>query len=238
MPKTVSNAEIFIERYKELEQAVRSEYNISDYDSISFYLGHKTKYKKYQEDIAYCQKIRNFFAHNGKVPDGVNRDFAVEPNDCMIDFITQLIDDIKNRERCIDVAVRLNEVYWCRMSHNVKTAVRIMREKGFTHVPVLEGGRVVGVFDEFSVINCLSDSENAYLEKELRFSQIKQYISFSARGQSGYTFVPSKMYAEELREIIDTAYSEGRRIRMAFVTANGSPDETLLGIITPWDLIK
>ena len=46
------------------------------------------------------------------------------------------------------------------------------------------------------------------------------------------------MYAEELREIIDTAYSEGRRIRMAFVTANGSPDETLLGIITPWDLIK
>lgn len=46
MPKTLSNAEIFIERYKELEQAVRSEYNISDYDSISFYLGHKTKYKK------------------------------------------------------------------------------------------------------------------------------------------------------------------------------------------------
>ena len=46
------------------------------------------------------------------------------------------------------------------------------------------------------------------------------------------------MYAEELREKIDLAYSEGRRIKMAFVTQNGSKDELLLGIITPWDLIS
>ena len=41
-----SNADIFIEKYKELEQAVRAEYHLSDGDSISYYLGHKTKYKK------------------------------------------------------------------------------------------------------------------------------------------------------------------------------------------------
>lgn len=233
-----TNAEIFIEKYKELEQAVRAEYSLSDGDSISFYLGHKTKYKKYQEDIAYCQKVRNFFAHNGKLPDGVNKSFAIEPNDCMVEFITRLIDNIKNRERCIDVAVRLNEVYWCRMNHNVRTAVRIMAEGGFTHVPVLEGGRVVGVFDELSVIRYLSSSEHNEIDQNLRFSQIKDFITFDKRGLKGFVFVASNLYAEELREMIDIAYSEGRRIKMAFVTAGGKQDETLLGIITPWDLIK
>lgn len=233
-----TNAEIFIEKYKELEQAVRAEYELSDGDSISQCLIHKAKYKKYQEDIAYCQRVRNFFAHNGKLPDGVNKNFAIEPNDCMIDFITRLIDDIKNRERCIDVAVRLNKVYWCRMNHNVRTAIRIMADGGFTHVPVLEGGRVVGVFDELSVIKYLSSSEHSEIDRNLRFSQIKDYITFDKREQKGFVFVPSNMYAEELREMIDTAYSEGRRIKMAFVTANGRQNQTLLGIITPWDLIN
>lgn len=233
-----SNADIFIEKYKELEQAVRAEYHLSDGDSISYYLGHKTKYKKYQEDIAYCQRVRNFFAHNGKVPIGVNPEFAVQPSDSMLEFISRLIDKIKDRDRCIDVAVRLNKVFFCGMNHSVRSAVKIMRENDFTHVPVLEGGRVAGVFDEYSLIRCLTDSDGHSIGSELRFNKIRQQIDITDKIGKGYVFVPSAMYAEELREKIDLAYSEGRRIKMAFVTQNGSKDELLLGIITPWDLIS
>lgn len=233
----MTNAEIYIEKYKELEAAVRAEYNISEHDSISFYLGHKTKYKKYQEDIAYCQKIRNFYAHNGKIPDGVNQSFAIEPNDCMLEFISKLIDDIKSRKKCLEVAVRLNKVYWCKPSHNVRTAIRMMREGGFTHVPILEGGRVVGMFDELSVINYLSDTESGEISPDLKFSQIEKYVLFGSRQQKGFVFISKDTYAEELREQIDLAYANGNRIKMAFVTQNGNPEEQLLGIITPWDLI-
>lgn len=234
----MSNADIYIQKYKELEQAVKAEYGLEDGDSISYYLSNKTKYKTYREDISYCQRVRNFYAHNGKIPDGVNYSFAVEPNDCMIKFITDLTDKIRNREKCIDAAVKTEGVYFCKMSHSVAKAIHIMRERGITHVPILEDGRVIGMFDEYSVINCLSDAELQPVFGELRFSQIKKYVSFESRPSQGYMFIAADRRSDELKDIIDDKYAEGRRIKMAFVTQNGRSDERLLGIITPWDLIS
>ena len=53
-----------------------------------------------------------------------------------------------------------------------------------------------------------------------------------------FVFVKSDSYVEELEDEIQKAFNKGRRIGIAFVTANGKKDESLQGIITPWDIIS
>ena len=51
----MTNAEIFIEKYKQLEEVVRSTYNLKNSDSISFYLSNQNIYQRYGDEIKYCQ---------------------------------------------------------------------------------------------------------------------------------------------------------------------------------------
>ena len=79
----MTNADIFIDKYKQLEEVVRSTYHLKDNDSISFYLSGQVKYQRFKDDIKYCQDVRNLLSHKKKL----NNSFAVEPNKQMIEFI-------------------------------------------------------------------------------------------------------------------------------------------------------
>ena len=72
----MTNSEIFLEKYKQLEETVRSTYNLRNEDSISYYLSRQSKYKRYADDIRYCQDVRNFLSHKKKI----NNSFANTSN--------------------------------------------------------------------------------------------------------------------------------------------------------------
>ena len=169
----MTNADIYISKYKELEAVVRSVYNLSENDSISHYLKNKTEFRKYRDEISYCQEIRNILQHKTTFGNA----YAVEPSNSMIEFIDSLITRIKIRPKCADHSIMLKDIYWCSYSDYVKTAMVNMRKFVFTHIPILEDDRVVGVFDENSIFNYLSDNEIVEVDNQLTFMDIKPYLS-------------------------------------------------------------
>ena len=46
-----------------------------------------------------------------------------------------------------------------------------------------------------------------------------------------------KYYLESVEAVFDEAYAKHIRIRAVFLTEHGKPEEGLLGLITPWELI-
>ncbi len=231
----MSNSELFLEKYKELEKAVRSTYNLREQDSISYYLRERSEYKQYAEDIAYCQKVRNFLCHETKL-DG---DFAIEASDGMIKFIDKLILDIESQPKCSDIQICLCDVYWRFLTDSVKETMAVMRERGFTHVPILDdNGAVIGVFDENSVFTYIADEKIVSIDDGLKFSDIQKHLSIEGREMEEFIFVKADSYVVELERLVENAFLKGRRIELAFVTASGSPKEKLQGIITPFDIIK
>ena len=102
----MTNSEIFLEKYKQLEETVHSTYNLRNEDSISYYLTGQSKYKRYADDIRYCQDVRNLLSHKKKISDS----FAVEPNEKMIQFVDSLINSIKNRPKCSDIQIKFKDV--------------------------------------------------------------------------------------------------------------------------------
>lgn len=230
----MSNAEIFIDKYKQLEEVVRSTYRLKDNDSISFYLSGQIKYQRFKEEIKYCQDVRNLLSHKKKI----NNNFAVEPNDQMIEFIENLIERIKRRTKCADIQVKINNVFWQTIDGNVKDTMSAMRKNLYTHVPILENGVVIGVFDENSIFNYLADEGIIEIDSELSFKSIEKYISLEGREMEAFLFFKNDSYVEELEAEIESYFKKDKRIGITFLTQNGKPKEKLLGIITPWDIIS
>jgi len=229
----MTNTEIFIDKYKNLESVVRSTYDLTYNDSISNFLVGQTKYKRYSEDIRYCQEVRNLLSHKQKI----DNNFAVEPSQQMIDFIDRLIEQIKNRPKCYEIQIGLKDIYFQPLDGKVKEAIQTMREKLYTHVPIIENGVVIGVFDENSIFNYLADNEIVYIENDLSFRQLDKYISLNNREMEEFVFFKATAYVEELESEIEKSFRKNKRIGVAFITPSGKATEQLQGIITPWDII-
>lgn len=115
----------------------------------------------------------------------------------------------------------------------------VMRERGFTHVPILDdNGAVIGVFDENSVFTYIADEKIVSIDDGLKFSDIQKHLSIEGREMEEFIFVKADSYVVELERLVENAFLKGRRIELALVTASGSPKEKLRGIITPFDIIK
>ncbi|MBR3319995.1 CBS domain-containing protein [Candidatus Saccharibacteria bacterium] len=225
------NIEHFIELYKELEAAVRITYKIDKKDSVAHYLTQQDKFSKYKEDILLCSDTRNLIQHGRTV----NNDFIVQPTDQMIKFITSLISKVKNRQKCSDIMIKIGDVYRGSMQGSVSESIDIMKEKAYTHVPILENRKVIGVFDENSLFCFVSDGNS--VSDSLTFESIKKYLGLNNRECEGFLFAKKNEYVDEIEESMNAAFKKQKRIGMVFVTDTGDEDGKLLGILTPWDII-
>ncbi len=229
----MDNAELFLEKYKRLEEVVRSVYRLDVHDSIPYALGSKAKYRRFSSEIKYCQEVRNLLSHKRKV----GGRYPVEPTQPMLNFIDRLIDEVCARPKCSDIMRKMRKLYWQPMDGSVRKAMEVMHLRNFTHVPLLSEGLVVGVFDENSVFNCLTSGSDVRIGGDLTFADIRDSVLLEGRENEEFIFFRADAYAEELEEEFEAAYRRGKRIGIAFITAGGSPDEPLQGIVTPLDIL-
>lgn len=229
-----TNTEVFLDKYKQLEDTVRSVYNLSQNDSIAFYLEKQNQYKNFAEEIRYCRDVRNLLAHKRKI----KQEFAVEPSIYMIEFIDNIIEKVKHRIKCKNIFIDIQHVFWQNIEGNVKSTMQIMRQKLYTHIPILQNGIVTGVFDENSIFNYLAEEELICIEDSLTFKDIEKYLSISDREMEEFIFIDGNCYVDELEVQIERAFHQGKRIGLAFITEGGNEKHKLQGIITPWDIIS
>lgn len=230
----MDNSQLYIEKYKELEAVVRKTYGLPEQDSISYFLKNNGKFNRYYDDISYCQEVRNFMQHKKKI----NNRFAIEPNDAMLTFIEQLINRVENRPQCNDICIKFKDIEWRSLSDSVKATIKVMRQKVYTHIPIIENGVLVGVFDENSLFNYVAENEIIDVDETLTFADIRQYLSIQGREMEEFLFVKATMYVEDLEKEIQKYFARNKRVGIAFLTVNGRAQEPIQGMITPWDIIS
>lgn len=204
----MTNAVIFIDEYKQLEEVVRSAYHLRESDSISFYLSGQAKYQQFKNEIKYCQDLRNLLNHKKKL----KNNFAVEPNQSTLDFIDVLIEQIKNRAKCDDIKINISKVFWQSLDGNVKNAMKKMQENLYTHIPILENGIVRVVFDENSVFNYLAEEEIVDIDEDLNFQKIEKYISLKNREMEEFIFLKVVTMLKSLRMKLTSILNREREL--------------------------
>ena len=230
----MTNADEYIQKFKELEAIVKDTFGLNDWDSVTNFLSKRDEYRPFREEIKYCQEVRNLLQHKQKI----GGEYPVEPSREMINFLQKTIDSLKDRKTCGEIMVPMNRLFYKKTSDSVKGTLGRMTKIPTGHVPVLdENGKVCGVFTAVSFLHIIADKKGEPLGSDYSFADAKNYVSFEHHSSEVYRFVERNLYVDELKDIFEKTYSGGKRLAMVFVTSNGKETGKLLGTISPWDVL-
>lgn len=231
MSKT--NAEIFIEKHKEFEQTISSKYKLKKNDLLIKALDEDTYLNKHRKDFTLLCDIRNLLQHREEI----GGKFPIQPIEEILDLEDEMYQSFINKPKCIDYCIRLSNICYRNIEDKVSETIKEMKEKHYTHIPILENGKVEYVFDENSIFNYLAD-EGIGIDETFKFKDIKNYISLDNNTNEEYKFISKDYTVEKLKGDIEDFKKKGKRLDIAFITEKGKKEEKLLGLVTIWDIVN
>ncbi len=226
--------DIFLDKYKQLENVVKAEFHLSEKDSAMGFLMNRKAFQGMKNELDLCRETRNLLSHNPKVKGS----YAVEPSEKMVQLLDEIINKVQNPLRARDIMVYKNDLYYCGMNDGVREAMKIMNSKSYAHIPIMDNDVVIGVFSENILLSLLVDEKLESIDDNLKFNKISKYLDLNRVGGESYRFIPQNESVSEISEMYKRASDKNDRIGMIFVTHNGKASEKVLGIITAWELAE
>jgi len=214
--------EEFKRKYSELEQWATDE----GYEDVADLERHCTK-RSISDELYFYRRIRNFLTHNPKakerltLTDAFYKDFDELCNYFMADIT--------------DVAIPAKDIFRREMTDTLGPTIRIMKERVFTHAPVMMNRKVWGVFSENTLFELAEKEEFAKYDSNTRFMDLAPYITNFSKS-SVYDFIGRGATLEQVKEKFSKAAKEGRKLEVVFITTTGTKDGDLTGMVTIWDL--
>lgn len=234
MEQVKSVTELFLDKYKQLESEIQHQYKGKgkDKDTEIVFIENKPEFRIYRDGLKWCREIRNLLTHNPKVKNA----FPIEPSQEMIDLLDELILKVRSRKTCRQVGTPFSKMYCRTIVDSVVETIEEMRRNAFTYIPIMDGKKVIGIFDENSLFCYVADNGIVDLEN-LTFEDIKEYIGLDGREMEVFTFHDKGTYIDELQEEFHRQFEDNKRVGVAFITENGKRGEAVTHMLTAWDVI-
>ncbi len=230
-----SQTEKFLQLYKQLEFEGRRIYfpNSKENESIIGRLFTVPQLKKFKEDLDYCRVVRNFLTHNPKVG-GV---YPIIPSYEMIKLLEKCLNVISNPPKALDFAVPIERIYTASPDSKLSEVVKVMNSFTYTHIPIIDGERLIGVFSENTVFTYMCYENSITINEDTEIRQFQKYIPLDEHLNEYFAFLPETAYLYEVQELFK--YTPGRKklLTVIYITKNGKRDEEIIAMITPWDLL-
>lgn len=224
--------EEFLDKYKQMENIVRNEYNLGDNDSIVNFLINSKEFKHIENELDLCRDTRNLLSHNPKI----NGEYLVYPSEEMIKLLDEVIQKVTKPLKASNVMVKKSELCFKSMQDKVKDAMITMKEHSYKYIPILEDGVLVGMFSAKTILDIMTSEGVDSFKDDATFESISKYIAIENVSSKTFAFVGNSTPLCEVKDIFKEDVEHKERINIIFVTQHGKSDEKLLGIITAWEI--
>ena len=169
--------------------------------------------------------LRNVFAH-------ADRDkYIADVNDLAFAEINKIIGLLDNPPKAIDVFKR--DVFVACLNDDMGVVLRNMKDNLYTHIPVYDNGKFIGILSETTILEWLVENINeggeAYFAKQKVDNVNRKYLHPKT---NQCVFIKESTSIFEIDKMFeDTIYGQNR-LGVILITKNGTKDENPLGIIT------
>ena len=231
----MNKSEEFIQLYKTLEDLLEAKYRAEGKDVSSCvyqFLCDKDS-MPFRIKLDLCRQVRNLLSHSADV-DGVSPVTPAEPLiECLKDVIAYLKKPILASSRGTGIqrllkAVSTDRIVWLSKK---------MEEKGYSHVPVLEKGKVIGVFSVSTFFSLAKDEQLSKITDQTTIGDILPYISVSGHTMERFLFAGKDDTILKIRTLFSQRKAGEKRVAGVFVTNDGTDKSNLVSYITPWDVM-
>lgn len=233
-----SNAEKFIVIYNELDRYMRTyldeDDRIGHTDLIKRMAKRNKVFAKNRDDLILFARLRNSIIHN---PYNREIDPIAEPHDKILDKYKEIRDRVLNPPVALDtIAVKGKDIYSVTMNEFAFDVMNVMRDNNYTHVPVVDGDFIIGVFSESTVFSYMVANEGSPINRNTKIDDFREFIPLDKHVSEFFTFVHKDALVVEIEEIFQRKFNGKKRLSVIFITETGKVKEKILGLITPWDV--
>jgi hypothetical protein len=226
----------FLDLYNKLEQLLkgRGSYYNDRYESPVLRYQNSAEGKRYREEIETIRAVRNLLVH---VPlmDGTN---PVTPSPSLNEKLREIVNSVQNSKTAIDLSTWAEHLITATLDSNVYDVMRTMESKGFSHVPVMNHDRMMGVFSKGTFFTYTISKGFTSLSPDITLAAMRDLLPVRNHSSEYYEFAAEDTSKEEIVQRFDVSYKRNRsRLAAIFVTRDGNPNQELLGMITPWDVL-
>lgn len=230
LDKVDNKAEKFLERYRETEEWVINNLNIAEIKELESI----SKYKSLKSRLTFCRNLRNLLSHQDWSKGGEDLIIVTDQAVKMVNSIYYTLNPFTLKR----VAIPMNRIFSASFSDSVLKTMQVMNDNDYSFVPILENGIVKGVFSAKALMKFISENSNKYNLDSLIFNQIKNYITVNVHEHSKIGFISLDHTLEDAEMKFSGNKFNNNRLDLLLITENGQPDNKLVGILTPSDLLR
>lgn len=230
-----NRTEEFLDLYKQLEQALKMNFYADSgrYESVVARFENSRACGDMQDELRAIRDIRNLLQHNPKI----NNRYIIEPSEDVMNSLRKVLHMAADPKLAIDYGLKEHQIYKASLSSGLMQVLKVMQERGFSHVPVIEGGKLFGVLSVYTIFEFVALQDVTILTETTRIKAIRDYLPIGKHKNEYYRFMPKDATFTDADEAFEKRDSKGRRLAIIFITEHGQQDEPILAMLTPWNVV-
>ena len=219
-----------------LEEVLSEKYSdrTRNYGSVVVQFMNDVEGRQFKDKLNLCREIRNLLSHHPEV----NGEKIIEPSQAMLDILNEVINYVKRPPLAISYATPFENLLKASLNNNALTIMKKMEHRGFSHVPVLNGGKFIGVFSVGTIFMYILGGNAIENIEKMEIGDFRKYLPFEAHTTERFRFISKSTTVIEAKTAFEQPQQRSRRLVALFITDNGSQGGRLLGMITPWDILR
>lgn len=231
-----NNTEKFLELYRQLEKTGRENYfpKLPESAPVINRLTSIPALREFKEDIEYCRVVRNFLVHTPRVKDIS----PVIPSDDMVKVLEKCVLRIKSPVKALSYAVRRENMYTLSLKDKISEVSTYMNEKGYTHAPVFENNKLVGVFSDNAIYSYICDKKSISITEKTILNEIREYLDINNHCNEYFAFISAGANIYEVSNLFSIDVRSMKKLAVVFFTDNGRENGSILGMMTPYSILR
>ncbi len=227
----------FQEIYNQLDHHLRKRLKRDENIPHTFLIKEASKsdlvIRSQRDQLIQFAQLRNAIVHN---PERKKAHPIAEPHPKIVEQYEEVLNNVLYPIKAFSVAIPFEKIYTTSLEDKAKDIMLIMNEKVFTHVPVMENDKMIGVFSENVVFSYLVKNEIAAVDKDIPISEFGEFLPLDKHKSEFFHFVPRITLLVDIQKLFENELEKNRRLGVVFITNSGKQSEKLLGMITAWDI--
>lgn len=235
------NALEFIKLYNIIDDCLSAELSVEKND-MSFTQKVNTLRTKgnhiisrFYVDLLIYAKLRNVVVHDTTEDEPVAR-----PSDATIEKMRDIIRLMTKAPLALDsIAHPYSELLITKPHHKLAELLRRMHKSGAVYVPIIEDGQLAGVFSMSAFTAYINNSGVSGINEELTIEQMAPFYRINnSKRTEAFFFAGADATVYDIDNIFNKTVNTDLSVGAVFITLDGTGSGQLLGMVTPFDLIR
>lgn len=220
----MTNSQRFLDAYNKADKALHTRFDLKQ--SMSFTEAVRraatvnSVVRRFEDDLESFGRLRNAIVHSSD-----SKKTIAEPHDDVTERFEHIAELLATPPLASTVAHKANTV---SPSAKLDGAVCTMARLDYSIMPVVDGGKIIGVLTNKSVTLHIARSLSNGVA-DISGSLVSDAL---ADGKAYFCIMPDCPIDEVVK-----AFEKNRKITMIVLTKDGTPDSDIIGVITVGDLV-